>query len=96
MDLQKILAAIDRYLERLGNIDPDWERSCSVRRGVSAVLQPYCHVLHERRCQARQTTLRSYFKKKAEEPPIDPKMAEDDPVYPDAHIFIFHYRINVI
>jgi hypothetical protein len=40
LDLQGILVVIDRYLQRLGNIDPDWDRSCSItRREVSAVLQ---------------------------------------------------------
>jgi DNA-binding NarL/FixJ family response regulator len=29
----------------------------------------------------RKTTFLSYFKKKSEETPVDPKMAEDDPVY---------------
>jgi hypothetical protein len=83
MDLQEILAGIDSYLQRLGDINPDWERRCSIRRGVSAVLQPYCHVLQERMRQARQTTLLSCFKKKPEEPPIDMKTADDDSVEPD-------------
>jgi hypothetical protein len=38
-ELQKMLAGIDRYLQRLGNTDPDWEWSCSITRRVSAVLQ---------------------------------------------------------
>jgi hypothetical protein len=33
--------------------------------------------------QARQITLLSCFKKKSEEPQIDPQTAEDDPVDPD-------------
>jgi hypothetical protein len=57
--------------------------SCSVRRGVIAVLQPYYHVLQERRHQARQRTLFPCFKKKPVGPPADPTMAEDDPVDPD-------------
>jgi hypothetical protein len=59
------VAAIDRCLQRLGDTDPDWEQSCSTRRGVNTVLQHYYHVLQERRHQARQTTLLSYFKKKS-------------------------------
>jgi hypothetical protein len=35
------------------------------------------------RHQAKQATLLSYFKKNSEEPPTDPKTAEDDPVDPD-------------
>jgi hypothetical protein len=47
------------------------------------VLQSYCHVPQERRHHARQTTSLSYFKKKSEEPPVDPKMALDDPIDPE-------------
>jgi hypothetical protein len=57
-----------------------WPIETPIRRGVSVVLQPYCHVLPERRREARQTTILSYFKKKPEGPPNDSKMAEDDPV----------------
>jgi hypothetical protein len=46
-------------------------------------MQPYSHILLERTYEARQTTLHSYFKKKFEEPPIDPKMAKNDPLDPD-------------
>jgi hypothetical protein len=52
-DLREILAGIDKYLQALGNIHPNWERSCSIIRGVNAVVQPYCHVLQDRRHQAR-------------------------------------------
>jgi hypothetical protein len=54
----------------------------AVLLGVNAVLQLYYHVLQERRHQARQTTLLSYFKNKFEELPIDQNTA-DDPVDPD-------------
>jgi hypothetical protein len=61
----------------------------------------------EKRHQAKQTTLIYYFKKNSEQPPIDPKMADDDPVSLMIHsqgialasndyIFIFDYRSNVI
>jgi hypothetical protein len=82
-NLEEILAWFCRYLQRLGHIDPDWEWSCSFGRGVIAVLQPYCHVLQEKRHQARQTSLLCYFEKKREEPVTDPKMTENDPVDPD-------------
>lgn len=55
-DLQEILAGVDSYLQSLGDGGPGWEeRSCSVRRGISAV-QPYYHVLLERRRETRQTS----------------------------------------
>jgi hypothetical protein len=44
-DLQEILAGNDRYPQKLGDIHPDWEQSCSIRRGVNAELQLYYHVL---------------------------------------------------
>jgi hypothetical protein len=81
--MQEILAVIDMHLQRLGGVDPDRKQSCSTRRGVSAVLLPYYHVLQERRHQARQRTLLSYFKNKSKKPSIDPQMAEDDPFDPD-------------
>jgi hypothetical protein len=91
---------MDRYLQMLGDTDPDWEWSCSIGRGVNALLQPYCHALQERRCQARPTTLLSYFKKNSEEPPIDPLNPDDQqtghPLVSNAYVFIFYYRINMI
>jgi hypothetical protein len=81
-DLQEILARIDSYLQGLGNSGPVWEQgSCSIRRGISTV-QPYYYSLLERRREARQITLISYFKKIPEEPPIYPKTIENEPVEP--------------
>jgi hypothetical protein len=40
-DLQQILAGTDRYPQRLGNIDPGSEQSCSIGSGVSTVSQLY-------------------------------------------------------
>jgi hypothetical protein len=77
----------------------------AVLLGVNAVLQSYYHVLQERRHQARQTTLLSYFKRKSEELPTEPNTADDpvDPIHSqsiplirNAYVFIFYYRINVI
>jgi hypothetical protein len=82
-ELQEILEGIYRYLQRLGDIHPDSESTSSIRRGVNAVLQPYYHDLQEWRCQARQKPVLSYFKKKSQGPPTDPKTAENDPVDPD-------------
>jgi hypothetical protein len=82
-DLQEILTGIDRYLQRLGDIDPDRKKSYPTRRGVSLMLQPYYHVLQESRHQAMQTILLSYFKNKSEEAASDQKMAEDEPFNPD-------------
>jgi hypothetical protein len=82
-DLKEILTEIETYLQRLGDIDADWEWSSSIRRGIIAVLQTYCHVLQERKHHARQTTSLSYLKKKSEEPLVNPKMAVDDTINPE-------------
>jgi hypothetical protein len=48
--------------------------------------------VQKRRHQPRQTTLLPYFNKKYEEPPTDPKMA-DDPIDPDHPQPIYLYFI---
>jgi hypothetical protein len=104
---QQILAGIDGYLQRLGDIDPYWEWSSSIRRGVSVELRSYCHVLRERRHQARQTTLLSYFKRNLKSLQLmqrRPKMIhltptihrQGIPLISNDYVFIFYYRINVI
>jgi metal-dependent amidase/aminoacylase/carboxypeptidase family protein len=40
-DITDILSAIDTAVEKLCDIDPDWERSSTVKRGIRAVLQFY-------------------------------------------------------
>jgi hypothetical protein len=47
---------INTCLQRLDGSGSDWERSCSIGRGVHAVLQPYYPVLQGRKHQARQRT----------------------------------------
>jgi hypothetical protein len=54
----KKLSAIDRYMQRLGDIDPDWEWSRYVRKAVSVMPKPYYHDLQEK----RHITLLSYLK----------------------------------
>jgi hypothetical protein len=76
-----MLSRIDRHLQRLGYTDPDWEWSFLL--GVNAMPLLYYHVPQETRYQKMQTSFLSYFKKKSEEPSIDPKKADDDPVNPD-------------
>jgi hypothetical protein len=45
---------------RLGDIEPDWERSRYIRRGAGVMLKPYYHDLQEKKHGTRQTTLLSY------------------------------------
>jgi hypothetical protein len=62
-DLEEVPTGIDRYLQRLGDSGPGWERSCSIGRGEHAVLQPYYPVLQDRRYKARQKPILCYFKR---------------------------------
>jgi hypothetical protein len=102
----RILAGIDTYLQRLGDVDPDGERSCSIRRGVTAVLQPYYHVLQERRHQARQTTLlilkrnlRNLHLIQRQQKVIQLTLTNRSQgilIISNTYIRVFCYRINVI
>ena len=47
-DLTDILYAVDMAAEKLCDIDPDWERSSAVKRGITAMLHPYCEILQEK------------------------------------------------
>ena len=52
-DLADILSAIDMAAEKLWHIDPDWERSCTVKRVVLSLFQNYFwqqRVDHDRSC----------------------------------------------
>ena len=46
--LTDILSAIDMAAEKLCDIDPDWERSSIVKRGIKAMLHPYFEILQEK------------------------------------------------
>jgi len=44
-----ILSVIDMAAEKLCDINPDWERSSRIKRGVRAMLFPYYEIPQERR-----------------------------------------------
>jgi len=46
-DLTGILSAIDMAPEKVRDIDPDWERSCTVKRGIRAMLHPFYEIVQE-------------------------------------------------
>ena len=58
-DLTDILSAIDMAAEKLYDVDPDWERSCTVKRGIRAMLHPYCEILKEQKEISKQLTSHS-------------------------------------
>jgi len=47
-DLTDILSAIDMAAEKLCDIDPEWECSSIVKRGIRAMLHPYYEILQEK------------------------------------------------
>jgi hypothetical protein len=49
---------------------------------VNAMPQPYYHIPKEMSSKKMLSILLSYFKK-SEEPPTEPKKADDDPINPD-------------
>jgi hypothetical protein len=58
-DLSDILSAIDMAAEKLCDIDPDWERSSTVKRGIRAMLHPYYEILQEKMKKSKHLTLHS-------------------------------------
>jgi hypothetical protein len=91
---------IDSYLQRLSDIDPDWERSWAVlqphtiictRGGIRYWKQPIILIFkinlkHFQLIQRRQKVIQSTM----------PIYRQDIPLVSNANIFIFYYRINVI
>ena len=60
-DLTDILSTIDMAAERLCDIDPDWERSSTVKRGLRAMLHPYYEILQEKKKKSKQLMLHSFL-----------------------------------
>jgi hypothetical protein len=60
-DLTDILPAIDMAAEKLCAIDPDWERSSTVKGSIRAMLRPYCEILQEKKNKSKQLTLHSFL-----------------------------------
>jgi len=52
-------SAIDMAAEKLFDIDPDWERSCTVKMDIRAMINPYYKVLQEKEKKLIQLTLHS-------------------------------------
>ena len=60
-DFTDILSAINMAPEKLCDIDPDWERSSTVKRGIRAVLHPYYEILQEKKKKSKQLMLHSFL-----------------------------------
>ena len=50
-DLTDILSATDMAAEKLHDIDPEWESSSTLKRGITAILHPYYEILQEKKKQ---------------------------------------------
>jgi len=46
-DLSDILSTVDMAAENLCDIDPEWECSSTVKRGIRAMLHPYYEIWQE-------------------------------------------------
>ena len=60
-DITAILSAVDIAAEKLCDIDPDWERSCTVKRDISALLHPYYEILQEKKEKSKQQKSHSFL-----------------------------------
>jgi hypothetical protein len=58
-DLTDILSAIDMAAGNLCDIDPVWELSRRVKRGIRAILHPYYEIVQENKIKSQQLTLHS-------------------------------------
>ena len=58
--LTDILSSIDMAAEMLCDIDPDWESSCTVKRGIRAMLHPY-EILQGKKKKSKQLMLHSFL-----------------------------------
>jgi hypothetical protein len=58
--LTDVLSGIDMTAEMLCDIDPDWERSSIVKRGIRAMLNPCYEILQEKAKTSEQFTSNSF------------------------------------
>jgi len=56
-DLTDIVSVTDMAAEKLCDIDLDWERSCTVKRGIRSMLQPYYEIPQEKKQKSKQLKL---------------------------------------
>jgi len=60
-NLTDSLSVIEMAAEKLCDIDPDWERSSTLKRGVRAILHPYYEILQEKEEKSEHLTLHSFL-----------------------------------
>jgi hypothetical protein len=47
--------------ENLCDIDPEWERSCTVKSGIRAMLHPYHEILQEKKKKIKAVDITSFL-----------------------------------
>jgi len=47
--------------EKLCDIESDWERRCTLKRGIRSMLQLYYEILKEKKKKSKQLTLHSFL-----------------------------------
>ena len=60
--LTDIVSAIDMTAQKLCDIDPEWERSSTVKSGITAMLHSYYEILQEKKKKSKQLMLQSFLK----------------------------------
>ncbi|XP_018430489.1 PREDICTED: tigger transposable element-derived protein 1-like [Nanorana parkeri] len=69
-DLQRILSVMETLADELSEMDPDWQRSATMRRGIMSSLGPYSEILRERKRQSRQSTRHAFSRKRQDSHPL--------------------------
>ena len=60
-DLTDILSAIDMAAEKLCDIDPDWECSCTVKSDIRVMIHLYYDILQEKKKKSKQLMSHSFL-----------------------------------
>jgi len=60
--------------EKLCDIDPDWEHSSTVKRGIRAMLHTYYEILQEKKKKSKQLMFHSFLM--SSEPRPGPSIAK--------------------
>ena len=59
--LTDILSSTNMAAEKLCDIDPNWERSSTVKRGMRVMLHPYYEILQGKKKKSNELTLHAFL-----------------------------------
>jgi hypothetical protein len=84
-----ILSSIDVAAEKLCDLDPDWERSSTLKRSTGAMLHPFYEILQEKKKKSKQLTLHSFLDVLNHGLGLLPQNTQQKPIlYADIHTFL--------